>query len=85
MQPSTWNERNQHWIPQFLLKGFGTKGNASTVYELDKQTKKIRLAPVDDVASKEHLHTFTRTPMTSWLGALKRAPHGQSKRFAKDT
>lgn len=59
MQPSTWNERNQHWIPQFLLKGFGTKGNASRVYELDKQTKKIRLAPVDDVASKEHLHTDT--------------------------
>ena len=57
MQPSTWNETNQHWIPQFLLRGFGTKGNAGTVYELDKQTKKVRPASVDDVASKEHLVT----------------------------
>ncbi len=57
MQPSTWNETNQHWIPQFLLRGFGTKGNAGTVYELDKQTSKVRSAAVDDVASKEHLLT----------------------------
>ena len=57
MQPSTWNDTNQHWIPQFLLKGFGTKGKAGTVYELDKQTKRITSASVDDVASKEHLLT----------------------------
>ena len=26
MQQSTWNDTNQHWVPQFLLKGFGCGG-----------------------------------------------------------
>ena len=34
MQPSTWNDTNQHWIPQFLLKGFGIRKRAASVYEL---------------------------------------------------
>ena len=57
MQPSTWNSTNQHWIPQFLLKGFGIKGRASQVYELDKQSRDIRIRAVDDVASKQRLLT----------------------------
>ena len=57
MQPSTWNDTNQHWIPQFLLKGFGIKGRASQVYEMDKQTGNIRIRAVGEVASKQRLLT----------------------------
>ena len=57
MQPSTWNDTNQHWIPQFLLKGFGIKGRASQVYEMDKQTGNIRIRAVEDVVSKQRLLT----------------------------
>ena len=57
MTPSTWNDNNQHWIPQFLLKGFGIKGKARKVYELDKQTKSINVHNVDEVASKRRLLT----------------------------
>lgn len=57
MQPSTWNDTNQHWIPQFLLKGFGIKGKASSVYQLDKQTKRIAICKVSGVASKTRLLT----------------------------
>lgn len=57
MQPSTWNDTNQHWIPQFLLKGFGTSERASQVYELDKQTGAISVRKVAEVASKQHLLT----------------------------
>ena len=57
MQPSTWNDTNQHWIPQFLLKGFGIRKNASSVYELDKQTKAIAVRKVSKAASKTHLLT----------------------------
>ena len=57
MQPSTWNDTNQHWISQFLLKGFGIRKNASSVYELDKQTKAIDVRKVSEVASKQHLLT----------------------------
>ena len=55
MQVSTWNETNQHWVPQFLLKGFGIKRNASRVFQLDKQTGKISEHDVGDVASKRRL------------------------------
>ena len=57
MIPSTWNDTNQHWIPQFLLKGFGIRRNASSVYELDKETKAIVVRKVSDVASKPLLVT----------------------------
>ena len=57
MQPSTWNDTNQHWIPQFLLRGFGIKGRASQVYEMDKETGDIRIRAVEDVASKQRLLT----------------------------
>ena len=57
MQPSTWNETNQHWISQFLLKGFGIRGKASTVYELDKRTKAVTVRNVREAASKMHLLT----------------------------
>ena len=57
MQPSTWNNTNQHWISQFLLKGFGIKGKASKVYELDKETTSIDVRNVDEVASKRRLLT----------------------------
>ena len=57
MQPSTWNDTNQHWIPQFLLKGFGIRRMASRVYELDKQTKAVAVRDVSEAASKTHLLT----------------------------
>ena len=57
MPPSTWNDENQHWMPQFLLKGFGTRRNASSVYQLDKQTKAVTIRNVAEVASKQHLLT----------------------------
>ena len=57
MQVSTWNDTNQHWIPQFLLKGFGIRGRASQVYEMDVQTGRVRICDVEDVASKYRLLT----------------------------
>lgn len=57
MQSSTWNDTNQHWIPQFLLKGFGTRKKASIVYELDKETKAVDVRRVKVAASKRHLLT----------------------------
>ena len=57
MKPSTWNDTNQHWVPQFLLKGFGLKGNASRVWEFDKQTEFAQIRKVKDVASEQRLMT----------------------------
>ena len=57
MQPSTWNDTNQHWIPQSLLKGFGRQGRAYSVYELDNHTKVIADRKVSEVASKPRLIT----------------------------
>ena len=57
MPPSTWNDENQHWIPQFLLKGFGIRRKASSAYQLDKQTKTVAIRNIDEVASKQHLLT----------------------------
>lgn len=57
MLPSTWNDTNQHWIPQFLLKGFGIRKDASIVYELDKQTMAIAVRKVKEAASKQYLLT----------------------------
>ena len=57
MQPSTWNETNQHWIPQFLLKGFGIRKNASSVYQLDKETKVVAVRKVSEAASKARVLT----------------------------
>ena len=57
MQPSTWNDTNQHWIPQFLLKGFGIPRNASSVYELEKETKATVVRKVSEIASKPLLVT----------------------------
>ena len=55
MQPSTWNDTNQHWVPQFLLKGFGIKKKASQIWELDKRTGTTAKRKVKDVASKQGL------------------------------
>ena len=57
MQPSTWNDFNQHWLSQFLLKGFGIRRRASEVYELDKETNAIGISKVSEAASKRHLLT----------------------------
>ena len=57
MRPSTWNDTIQHWIPQFLLKGFGIRGQASSILELDKQTNAVSVRNVSEVASKQHLLT----------------------------
>ena len=57
MQPSTWNDTNQHWIPQFLLKGFGLKRKASRVLQMDKTTGEIEICKVSEVASKQGLLT----------------------------
>ena len=57
MQPSTWKDTNQHWIPQFLLKGFGLKGKASRVCQLDKETGEISVRKVSEVASRKALLT----------------------------
>ena len=57
MQPSTWNETNQHWIPQFLLKGFGIRKMAHSVYELDKETKVVAVRKVSEAASKARVLT----------------------------
>ena len=57
MQPSTWNDNNQHWTPQFLLKGFGLKRKASRVLQMDKATGEIEVRKVSEVASKQGLLT----------------------------
>ena len=57
MTPSTWNDTNQHWIPQFLLKGFGRRGNVSSIYALDKRTMAIAVRKVSEVASRRGLVT----------------------------
>ena len=57
MQPSTWNDSNQHWVPQFLLKGFGIKGKASKIWELDKQSGLTQIRKVKCVASSQELLT----------------------------
>ena len=57
MQPSTWNDENQHWIPQFLLKGFGTKGRAEYVYELNVVTRNIKERNIEQIASTQRLLT----------------------------
>ena len=57
MQPSTWNNSNQHWIPQFLLRGFGIRKKASRICELDKLTNAISVREVNEVASKSWLLT----------------------------
>ena len=55
MEPSTWNDTNQHWVPQFLLKGFGIKKKASQIWELDKWTGATAKRKVKEVASKQEL------------------------------
>ena len=57
MGPSIWSYNNQHWIPRFILSGFGTRGNARTIYELDKETHAITLRKVKEVASRPRLLT----------------------------
>ena len=68
-QPSTWNDTNQHWIPQFLLKGFGIRSKSSTIYELDKQTKVVTVRNVEKIASKQHLLTDRDD---DWVKAIER-------------
>ena len=58
MEPSTWNDKkNQHWISQFLLKGFKAKGSSSRIFRLDCVTGEIEPYRIDKVASKDHLLT----------------------------
>ena len=56
-QPNTWNDTKQHCVPQFLLKGFGCKGNARMVYVLDKETGTIDLGSVKELASQMNFLT----------------------------
>ena len=89
MQPSTWNDTNQHWIPQFLLKGFGIRGKASSIYELDTQTNAWTDRNIEEVASKQHLLTdrddeLTRAierRATKEIGAIRK---GKMNRISKD-
>ena len=67
MQPSTWNDTNQHWVPRFLLKGFGLKGNASRVWEFDKQTGLAQIRKVKDVASEQRLMTESDDELMSQI------------------
>ena len=55
MLPSTWNDTNQHWIPRFILKGFGIKGDASYIYEMCTESGEINLRKVEEVSSKLRL------------------------------
>ena len=57
MPLSTWNDTKQHWIPQFLLKGFGIRRQSSKVYELDRETGNIEVRRVVDAAWKQGLLT----------------------------
>ena len=57
MLPSTWNAANQHWISQFLLRGFGTKRRRSQVYRLDRSDASLSCERVDRVASRSFLMT----------------------------
>ena len=57
MELSTWNETNQHWFCQFLLRGFKAKGKSSLIYELDTTSGEIEPRKVDEVASKSQLLT----------------------------
>ena len=56
-QPNTWNNTKQHLVSQFLLKGFGCKGNARMVYVLDNETGTIDLGFVKELASQMNLLT----------------------------
>ena len=69
LAPSPWDETNQHWVPRFLLKGFGIKGKASQVYVLDKQTKKIEIRAVESIASKRRLSTEADNQLLTQLEA----------------
>ena len=57
MLPSAWNAANQHWISQFLLRGFGTKRRRSEVYRLDRSDGSLSCERVERVASRSFLMT----------------------------
>ncbi len=78
--PNTWDNSNQHWVSQFLLKGFGLPGNASHVYTLDKRTLSTTIRSVDDVASKVNLLTAQDN---SRLTSIERSITGAVQRLRK--
>ena len=55
MDHSIWNDTNQHWLPRFILRGFGQRGRSSIVFELDCETGCIEPRDVADAASKVRL------------------------------
>ena len=57
MSLSTYNDTNQHWIPRFLLKGFGKKNQASSIYRLDCATSNIDTVQVEKIVSRVGLLT----------------------------
>ena len=57
MSTSTWDETYQHWIPQFLLSGFGKKGQSKILYQLDRVTGDITTKKVKQVAGQVKLMT----------------------------
>ena len=57
MKPSTWNDKNQHWISRFLLKGFKAKGSSNVIFRLDCASGAIERRKIAKVASMYHLLT----------------------------
>ena len=82
MQPSTWNDNNQHWTPQFLLKGFGLKGKASRVLQMDKDTGEIKVCKVSKVASKQGLLTDSDDEL---MGRIEREANPVIDKIRKGT
>ena len=80
MQPSTWNDTNQHWVPQFLLKGFGIKGMASRIWELDKDSGLAQKRQVKCVASKQELLTERDDDLMRGIEIQATRPIGQIRK-----
>ena len=53
---NNWNNTKQHWIPQFLLKGFGLKGRKK-VWVLERLTGRVAVQLVKKIARKRDLVT----------------------------
>jgi hypothetical protein len=50
-------ETRQHWVPQFLLRGFHS-GNEKSVFVLDKMTDRVFSSPIREVASEHGFYNI---------------------------